>query len=756
MNQSPLASFKPHFDWLTSWMIYSWPNWVLILIALLIVINPLPLQARSIDTTSVDFLLIWTRRISLLILFCLVILLPPYVYLIYGLVKEHGIKDLNDELKWIRSFLWSIFEVNGLRFTLGLVLAILFKLTYQRYVAPPLSHFLHSIRIKTVSDRLSDVRDEIGKLKRKYFDPADYYQPEKIFFGLDEHNEPLYTDMDTFRKTNTQIIGPTRFGKGVLLGCLLDQAIRLGKHATIYVDPKDDEFVPWIMWHAAGADKRFTMVDLSIENKGTWAPFMGGNPRERRARIISACGLYDAGTDADFYKRQERGILDRILEKSNGSIPSLLNGLEAADTDGTPLREKAGSLYEGLRELSRVPALNTTGGLQVEQVLRNGWVLYFRGNINDRLLLLATRIFIMEVIQLSMRMREERAGQHLTFAVDELKFLVSKQLSDALATSLGANVNMIVMHQTLEDLRAPEDRTLDALAVQKSVEINCQLKVIYKCDPVTAEYASKASGTKMVKTPRQKMRINEFGGEVYQSELMVMEKDEGLIPENVLLSLPPMVGIFYSPHELAKVTFTAPVPTVKGDDLFKLNPLYKAPPRPPKESRPEIKEAAKEVKLEEGKPIQNETLKESKLERQEPINKPAQQETPKESRPEQKQTMNKPVEPKPTQQGMPKESRPEQKQTMDKPIAPKPTQQGMSKESRPEQKQTMNKPVEPKPAQQETPKELRPEQKQAMNKPVEPKPEQTELENKAVTQPEKQETEKSVSSELRVDNNNQG
>jgi hypothetical protein len=181
----------------------------------------------------------------------------------------------------------------------------------------------------------------------------------------------------------------------------------------------------------------------------------------------------------------------------------------------------------------------------------------------------------MEVIQEAKRAKVERGGIHLTFAVDELKFLISKELSDALATSLGHGVNMIVLHQSIEDLRGPEDKTLNAEAIEKSVLINCQVKVLYKCDPETAEWGAKLSGTKMVESTRmQKMHINHFGGEVFERERSISLTEEGLIPENTLLTLSPMVGAFYTPHDLAKVVFTSPVPTQKGDDIFLENPVY--------------------------------------------------------------------------------------------------------------------------------------------------------------------------------------
>jgi hypothetical protein len=539
--------------------------------ALIIIVNPLPLSPHDEgDETTMDVMLMWLRKLLILAMILLLLVLPVVIWMMFGAVYSERYQSPD---KAAGAWLFDTLVGHGWRLVLGVVAGSAFRAIHQRYVAPYLSDRMRDMRILTATDQVSDVREAFVELRAKTFDPKTYYKDGQFFFGLDREGLPIHLPVDVVNKTNCQFVGPTRFGKGVELGVLLDQAVGYG-HTVVYVDPKHDEWLPWVLWHAAGPRTRFVTIDLRDAKHG-WHPFMGGTYRDRRARLVAAAGLHDAGTDADFYKQTERGILDRILPLSNGSIRSLLDALQATDTDGKPLKEKAGRLYEFLQEWSSVPALTPAQkGLSVRDVLLNGWVMYFAGDLSDRALRKATRIFIMELLQQAAELREERTTQ-LTIAIDELKFLISQELSDALATALQNRVNMLVLHQSIEDLRGPEDTSLNAVAIEKSVLVNCQIKLLYRCDPETAEWAAKMSGTRRLTVTRKEgLTVNEFGGETWDGERMVGVEEEALIPENTLLTLPPMVGVLYTPQRLASVVFTAPVTAPKEGRFDEAHPAY--------------------------------------------------------------------------------------------------------------------------------------------------------------------------------------
>jgi type IV secretory pathway TraG/TraD family ATPase VirD4 len=216
-------------------------------------------------------------------------------------------------------------------------------------------------------------------------------------------------------------------------------------------------------------------------------------------------------------------------------------------------------LYDGLTEFSVLPSLNPKkgGGNKIGDALRAGAAIYIRGSLDDPTVKRAAQVLISEIIQESRRLVSERT-HHLTLAIDELKFMISQEISDALATIAGFDVNMILLHQSIKDLRSPEDRSLNVQALESGVLVNCQVKLMYRAsDPETAEWASKLSGTKIIRTTKsQKVEHNRYGGEKYQSERMIHDLEVPVISPNEMLSLSPRVGVFFVPERLAHVLFT--------------------------------------------------------------------------------------------------------------------------------------------------------------------------------------------------------
>jgi len=357
------------------------------------------------------------------------------------------------------------------------------------------------------------------------------------------------------------VIGPTRFGKGVLLNTILDQCIHLG-HTTIAVDPKGDKFMPFIMAKAAkDSGRRFIYLDLNPTGRGSWAPFEGGAERDRRARVISAFKLGQSGTDADVYKARERSILDEIAEESHGRIKAMISALEARG-----LKDEARNLYDNLKEWARVDTFSPKkgAGLSVEKSLLNNAVIYIKGSIRDQLVRHATRVLITEIVQEIGRLSEsgQLPAPQITLAVDEVRFVIGNELVDALATIAGMGCNMVLSHQSVMDLRNLDDKSLNAMAVERSFVNNCQLKVLYKAaDPETSKWGADLSGTRNISVPQmQRLNVNHWGGEQFEGQRAINQVEESFITQNELIALEPRTGILYQPNALPQPIFTAWVP----------------------------------------------------------------------------------------------------------------------------------------------------------------------------------------------------
>lgn len=431
----------------------------------------------------------------------------------------------------------------------ALAVGMFLNLLASRYVYPVWSALMRKIRVRQFYDVQSDIRKEATRFTAKHFVPNKYYKTGQTFIGLDEANHPIHVPLDTWHETNMQIIGPTRFGKGVILGTLMDQAIRRGD-SLMYIDPKEDRFAPHLLYQACVETGRpFYYLTLHDHGVGSWAPFAGGALRDGLNRLELSFGLELTGeAGSDFYKSQERRLLERAFAEHR-DIQDLYRVLEE-----TEARRILAELAQWRSLRSLCPSAGE--GFDVARALQEDAVVYVQGHLFDSVVKAATKAFLVELIQESRRLARER-HTHLTVAVDEVSFLTSKPLAQALATSVGFQCNFILAYQSQNDLLNLEDRTLNPRYIYQSINVNSQLKAVYAgADQETAEWAASLSGT-IVKdiTKMERTEINETGGESFEKQRMLGSQEEPYIHPNQILSLPPRVFVFFQPAQLAAIGF---------------------------------------------------------------------------------------------------------------------------------------------------------------------------------------------------------
>jgi type IV secretory pathway TraG/TraD family ATPase VirD4 len=107
-------------------------------------------------------------------------------------------------------------------------------------------------------------------------------------------------------------------------------------------------------------------------------------------------------------------------------------------------------------DLARWSSIESLGakkgsGFSIEKALKDNAVVYVQGGLDDSVLKTATKLFIIEMIQEGRRLEKERST-HLTAVIDEVSFLTSKTLAQALATTVGFRVNFVLAYQSQNDL----------------------------------------------------------------------------------------------------------------------------------------------------------------------------------------------------------------------------------------------------------------------------------------------------------------
>lgn len=555
-------------------MVWMDPDWwvllgVLLFLAGLISLAPWKLAPEHRTLQLVAHV---TRRGIVYGVVALLLLLPA-LYFCYDISLSNRITD-HDEIfkRWfsksIRSHIWILVA--------GYLGGLCLRFYYYRFIHPWISSTLRDFRNRQVSESESDIRLEREKYNPKDFNPSKFYKAgfKQIFIGLDSDNDPVYVPASTWLETNMMVTGPTRYGKGVVMGCLMDQAIRRGDQ-LIYIDPKNDRFAPKIMQQTCmELGRPFYYVSLSDNTFGYWSPFEGGARRDAYSRLISIFGMTENSGDADFYKAMEKKVFNRLIKMDDPfDIDHIYRKVKYHNEHCPNPEDRLLKIEAQLENWRQIRSLNPPKGIQgfsLEKAMLEGAVVYLQGSLNDEVIKTATKAFILEVIQEAARL-DSRRKHHLTFVIDEVRFLVSKVLADALATIVGFRVNIVTACQSINDLKTPDDINLDGEATYRSISTNSQLKLVYGgADVDTAEWVAKLSGMIIKEvTSMERVEVQTAGAESWERGRTVKPMQEALIHENVALTLPPRVCAVFRPMELATITFTAPVKVVDMGRLDK-------------------------------------------------------------------------------------------------------------------------------------------------------------------------------------------
>ncbi|MCZ4283075.1 TraM recognition domain-containing protein [Kiloniella laminariae] len=529
------------------------PNWFLFfgLTTILIVFLGLSPLQEDREMSSLDIIALWSRRAVLAMKVALISGACAYIFIGYLL--------LNNEFSNLLFGMiddWWIFMISII------ITSIYIKFLCTRYLSPKLSRALKNLRVTQKIDELSDISKELGKYRAIAHLPEKWEKQGHFFSGISMNGSPQYIDENVWTETHKAVVGATRYGKGLIYQVWSQQSIKRN-HTVFMINPKEDKFLPKILeQEAIKAGRRFIYLDLREAGKGKWAPFAGGSAIDRRTRFYTVMNMLSTGGDADHYKALARSVIfDIFKEGSNHSLRSISQAIENSNADEDHI-SACSTVKANLKEwLERSTFNPSKKGFSIERSLTENAVVYVQGDLNDHVVKSATIAFIIELIQEAQRLVSDRK-EHLSIYIDELRFLMSKPVFDALATIAGYDVDLSVAFQSFGDLKNPDDRNLDGKALLASVQTNCQVKVFFKVDDKeTAEFASETSGTKQKSTVKfERTDINKAGGENWHSQRTIGDQEEALITPNAILAFPKKVAAFYRPNHLAEIICVDAVP----------------------------------------------------------------------------------------------------------------------------------------------------------------------------------------------------
>ena len=288
-------------------------------------------------------------------------------------------------------------------FGTGSLVGVATVIATLRYFAPTIETIKHKLT-KTSSverNRKSDIR-AIAKFlpnAQKTYDPAKYFNINKgIFFGLNEQKKPVYIPWQQWRKSMASICGTTGSGKGIAAGVLLSQAISSGE-AVVIIDPKNDEFLPHVMRQAAqAAGVPYIYIDLQAETP-QWNPLQHKNAVEIEELLSAGFSLAEKGTDADFYRLDDRRAARIFAHLAHGQHSTLIHTLKTLIEQQPDIAEAGKKFVSDLEEIATIAAVNTERGVDLAQLLKQGAVIYVRGTMRNPRILKLQRIFVLSMMQ---------------------------------------------------------------------------------------------------------------------------------------------------------------------------------------------------------------------------------------------------------------------------------------------------------------------------------------------------------------------
>ena len=221
------------------------------------------------------------------------------------------------------------------------------------------------------------------------------------------------------------------------------------------------------------------------------------------------------------------------------------------------------SLCNDLTELTMLGCINTAQQGNWQGVIDSGGLIYIIGSVRREPVLRLQKMLLLRILQKLEQRNRSLTYKHVTIFLDELKYLLCKPSLQALGTIRDKSANIILAHQSINDLRdVPDD--LDPEAVKSAVLENTVLKLIYRSqDPETAEWIAKRSGTIKAHREIRELTRNEVFSELTHGNRRLQEMQRYLIEPNMILRLPKCCGIWFS-NEPAEIVLTSPIKTKKN------------------------------------------------------------------------------------------------------------------------------------------------------------------------------------------------
>ena len=425
----------------------------------------------------------------------------------------------------------------------------------------------------STDDSLTDARTIADHLPEPLtYDPRRYFpaahKKDLMFLGLDERRKPVFLPRLIWRKTHAQVCGPTGTGKGVMACVCLAQSIDYGDGVFV-IDPKNDEFAASVMAEACqAAGVPFHLVDLRRGKPAQFDMLAGITKEALNSLFIAGFALGTKGTDADFYRKNDRAAaraLAALADRGHVSFQRL------AEQAGVAMPEDLAEKCEGFRrsleevaELAAPQAPEGSAGAEIDGPIKNGGCLYLIGDMDDEAVVVLQKMLLVRLVQLVSARPRDGKQRHITIFADEIRYMMSKKLGDVLGSVRDKGCNLILAHQGLDDLKTG-DVPSPAVVID-----NTGLRWLYRSTTSEmAQWIAEQTGQILVASEKRIVKQNSAGGDISESERSISQIQRAKIDQNMVQHLPNGVAVVIGAGP-ARLAFASPVPVTDKLDAADL------------------------------------------------------------------------------------------------------------------------------------------------------------------------------------------
>src|SRR5262249_8421056 len=171
--------------------------------------------------------------------------------------------------------------------------------------------------------------------------------------------------------------------------------------------------------------------------------------------------------------------------------------------------ERGKKFKANLIEISQLSVLQTAQGHDLRAILDQNAILYIVGSTRNPQVTRVQKMLLLRILQLIEQRNRTQKLRPVAMMLDELKYLLSPGVLQALGTVRDKGCHVMLAHQTNGDLS--DCGGLEPVAVTSAVKTNTSLKLIYRAvDDEDAEWASALSGTIVVQQKSAHMQQGMF------------------------------------------------------------------------------------------------------------------------------------------------------------------------------------------------------------------------------------------------------